>query len=41
MLVQDPETYASNIIGLSAARALAEEPPVLSEEEIVHVEVWF
>jgi hypothetical protein len=37
--VQSPETYDEFIIGLTAGRALAGMPPVLSEEEMTHIEV--
>ena len=37
--VQDPATYDTAIVGLTAARALAGEAPVLTEEEKTHVEV--
>jgi hypothetical protein len=38
-LLQDPTTYEETIVGLTALRALAGQPPVLSEEELTHIEV--
>ena len=37
--MQDPETYDNYIVGLTAARLLAGEAPVLTGEERTHIEV--